>query len=113
MLLLAPLAKAAGGFGACKPIVFANRADPDYRAILASIQAASRKLVEIKRFDMPGFRPRPGYIREMKNYGILPASSDFTKDPIDVYEVDQAYWRSLWHEPTATSSKRRQGLVSH
>jgi hypothetical protein len=20
-------------------------------------------------------------------------------DPIDVYKVDQAYWRSLWHDP--------------
>lgn len=95
MLLLAPLAKSAGGYGLCAPAVFADKADSDYQAILANIQAASLKLNEIKRFDMPGFRPHPGYLREMKNYGILPAGFDLTQDPIDVYQLDQTYWRSL------------------
>jgi hypothetical protein len=99
MLLLAPLAKSAGGYGSCTPVVFKDNADQDYQAILASIRAASHKLNEIKRFDMPGFRPPAGYIREMKNYGILPASFDLTKDPIDVYQLDQTYWRSLVPEP--------------
>jgi hypothetical protein len=99
MLLLAPLAKAAGGYGLCAPAVFADTADPDYQAILANIQAASLKLNEIKRFDMPGFRPHPGYIREMKNFGILPPGFDLTKYPIDVYQLDQTYWRSLVPEP--------------
>ena len=105
MLLLAPLAKTAGGLGLCKPPVFANTADPDYRGILAGIQAASRKLNQIRRFDMPGFRPRPGYIREMKNYGILPAAFDPATGPVDVYKLDQAYWRSLWHRPRTPHSQ--------
>jgi len=105
MLLLAPLAKAAGGYGFCKPSVFENTSDSDYQAILASIQAPSRKLDEIKRFDMPGFRPLPGYVREMKNYGILPAYFDPAKDPIDVYKLDQAYWRSLVPKPRQRSGK--------
>jgi len=35
----------------------------------------------------------------MKRYGILPETFDADKDPIDVYKTDQAYWRSLWHQP--------------
>ncbi len=35
----------------------------------------------------------------MVRYGILPADFDRMKDPIDVYQTDQAYWRSLWYRP--------------
>jgi hypothetical protein len=35
----------------------------------------------------------------MKRFGTLPASFDLAKDPIDVFATDQAYWRSLWHQP--------------
>ena len=59
------------------------------------IQRASKRLHEIKRFDMPGFRPDPAWVREMKRYGILPADQPPDK-PIDVYAVEQAYWRSFW-----------------
>ena len=68
-------------------------------AILASIQSGKAELDRIKRFDMPGFRPNEHYVREMKRYGILPADFDSEVDPIDVYQVDQAYWQSLWHRP--------------
>jgi hypothetical protein len=54
------------------PIIFADPSDPDYQKILAHLQAAKAKLDEIKRFDMPGFRPNQHYIREMQRYGILP-----------------------------------------
>ena len=55
---------------------------------------------EIKRFDMPGFKPNEHYVGEMKRYGVLGASFELGRDPIDVYAVDAAYWRSLWHRPT-------------
>jgi hypothetical protein len=35
----------------------------------------------------------------MKRFGILPASFDPLRDPIDVYETDRAYWRSQWWRP--------------
>jgi hypothetical protein len=35
----------------------------------------------------------------MIRYGILPANFDLTKHPVDVYETDRAYWRSLWYQP--------------
>ncbi|MDO8632045.1 MAG: hypothetical protein Q7R41_16300, partial [Phycisphaerales bacterium] len=48
------------------------------------------------RFAAPGFKPNAQYVRELKRYGILPATFDLAKDPIDVYATDQQYWRSLW-----------------
>ncbi len=101
-LLLAPLAEASGGFGTCKAAnsdpIFASAADPDYRMILAGIARAKQQLEEMKRFDMAGFKPHDGWIREMQGYGILPAnlSPDATINP---YTVEQQYWRSLWYRP--------------
>jgi len=104
LMLLAPLAESAGGFGRCmtkegKPAnVFADTQDADYQTLLAMITAGKTYLEKIKRFDMPGFQPRDAYVREMKRYGVLPA--DLPADaPVDPYETDRAYWRSLWHEP--------------
>ena len=48
---------------------------------------------------MPGFRPNEHYVREMKRYGVLADDFDPAVDPIDVYQVDRAYWRSCWHQP--------------
>jgi len=122
LVLLAPLARKAGGYAAGKAtpkpvrenrtrppkpvvhaVVFADTRDPDYRKILAHLQAAKAKLDEIKRFDMPGFRPSPHYVREMQRYGVLPPR---LRDDaaIDVYRTDDAYWRSLWHRPAQRRS---------
>lgn len=98
VLLLAPLAKSAGGFESCGKAVFANTEDPDYVSILTAIREAHDKLESIGRFDMPGFRPRAEYVREMQRYGIL--SADHPLDaPLDVYATDRAYWASLWYTP--------------
>jgi len=110
MILKAPLAEKAGGWSWCRTKatdgkagqparVFANPEDADYQSILRAIELAKTQLYEMKRFDMPGFRPTTHYVREMKRYGVLPEDFDVTKDPVDVYEVDRAYWRSLWYEP--------------
>ncbi len=98
LALLAPLAKSAGGYEACGQAVFASADDPDYRKILAMIEAGQQRLDKIKRFDMPGFNPDPAYIREMQRYGVLPAILP-PNAPIDPYRIDQAYWRSLWWRP--------------
>jgi len=118
MILQAPLAKQAGGYGWCreKPAdgrpgqpaqVFANTEDRDYQAILRVIETAKTELYTIKRFDMPDFRPTRHYVREMIRYGILPADIDRMKDPIDVYQTDQAYWRSLWYQPPGGAPSSR------
>ena len=107
-LLLAPLSKEAGGYGFCNtpspitgnpPIpVIADKNDETYKTILAGIERAKERLNEVKRFDMPDFVPRTEYIREMKRYGVLPADHDRSL-PVDVYDLEQRYWRSLWFEP--------------
>ena len=109
-LLLAPLSQQAGGWGLCvastagstAEAVFKSVDDPDYRELLASIQSGQAELDRIKRFDMPGFRPNQHYVREMKRYGILPESFDLNADAIDSYQVDRAYWRSFWIEPSSS-----------
>ncbi len=132
LILLAPLAKEAGGYGICaaktnslsrNPLpsprlrgegqgvrggegaVFGDATDPDYQKILTLCRAGKEHLERIKRFDMPGFRPTPTYVREMKKYGILP--KDLADNaPIDVYATDRAYWRSLWWQPDTGSDGR-------
>jgi len=112
-ILLAPLAKEAGGLDRCtnptdrkglspaKAPVFADTADPDYRKLLADVQAMKKALDDRRRFDMVGFRPNEHYLREMKRYGVLPADFDPDHDPVDPYKTDEAYWRLFWHQPAA------------
>ncbi len=98
LLLLAPLAKTAGGFEACAQAVYADLRDADYQAVLAAIRDAKAKLDAIKRFDMPGFRPRKEYVVEMQRFGLLPALVPDAA-PLDVYALDRAYWQLLWYRP--------------
>jgi hypothetical protein len=102
-ILLAPLAKEAGGLGLCSEISFKDTSDPLYRSILASIQVAHQQLMEGKRFDMPGFRPNEHYIREMQRFGFIPKDLG-PDDPIDVYAVDRAYWDSFEYQPQTTTA---------
>ena len=95
--LLAPLARSAGGHALCGDIL-ASTDDPDYRKLLAGIVEAKAHLEAITRFNRPSFRPEPEYVREMQRYGVLSASYR-PGDPLDVYEMDRRYWRSLWHVP--------------
>lgn len=110
ILLLGPLAKAAGGYESCRMLdkdgrpgqpvaVFRDTRDADYQALLRAIQRAAQRLDEIRRFDMPAFRPNDGYVREMKRYGILPPDLNPLTTPIDVYRTDETYWRSFWWPP--------------
>ena len=102
LLLLAPLATSAGGWSLCRDPksnqpanVFPDTTNADYQTLLAMCAAGRDQLARIKRFDMPGFRPRADWVREMKRYGILPPTFQ-PGDPVDVYATEQRYWRSLW-----------------
>ena len=99
-LLLATLARAGGGWGLCRGMAFSATTDPDYGLVLAGIREAARKLAEMKRFDMPGFVPRVDWVREMKRFGVLPASHD-PAAPVDYYAAERRYWESLWYRPVA------------
>ncbi|MCH5372554.1 MAG: hypothetical protein JJ992_01150, partial [Planctomycetes bacterium] len=98
LLLRAPLAKEAGGLGICGPDVFRSTEDPAYQTLLGAVRVGAEKLAEGKRFDMPGFRPNPYYIREMQRFGFLPQDLG-PDDPVDYYATDQAYWNSFWWLP--------------
>jgi hypothetical protein len=124
LILMAPLARQAGGYAVgspepaklivenrskppkpvSHPVIFASADDPDYQKILAHLRAAQARLDEIKRFDMPGFKPRREYVREMKRYGVLAASFDLARDTIDVYATDEEYFRMFWHRPENESN---------
>ena len=58
-ILLAPLAKGAGGRGVCGKVVFANTADPDYRALLKALQLTEDALAARPRTDMPDWQIDP------------------------------------------------------
>jgi hypothetical protein len=105
MMLLAPLAKSAGGWEYCRDPkakqpanVFADTRDPGYEKLLALCIAGKKFLEADKRFDTAGFEPRVDWVREMKRYGILPASKG-RADLLDVYAVEREYWKSLWYQP--------------
>lgn len=110
MILLAPMAKEAGGYGWCKVkdgqsvAIFRDTKDPDYQAILQAVRAAKARQEKFGRPDMPGFRPGDYYVRWMKRFGVLPESFDPAKDSINPYETDKAYWRSLWYRPPAVKT---------
>lgn len=99
-LLLGPLVKEHGGFGSCGS-VFKDTKDPDYQQLLALIVRSKGEMDATPRYATPGFQPNRQYVREMKRYGILPASFDPTKEPLDIFKTDQAYWKSLWYQPEA------------
>jgi hypothetical protein len=109
LLLLAPLAKASGGYGLCDTnspqAVFGSAADPDYQKLLAMATAGRDRLAQLKRFDMGGFLPRPEWVREMRRYGVLPQDAK-PAEIEDVYAVEQKYWRSLWYEAPGKSEGR-------
>ena len=109
--LLAPLAKEAGGYGACREIslaekngltitdeaasVFASTDEPDYQVLLAAILDAKALHDSDPRWDTPGWIAPVEYIREMKRHGILPESFDQETDPLDPHETDRRYWRAV------------------
>jgi hypothetical protein len=96
LMLLAPLAANAGGFELCGKIILSAN-DPDYQSLLALVSRGKAFLEENKRFDMPGFMPRPEWRRELERYGVLGKESAIKK--CDPYALEQKYWQSLWYTP--------------
>jgi len=94
LALVAPLASDSGGSadGSAHPVVFKDKSDPGYRAILAAIKAAAKSLAEKSPFEgSPNFRPQAGYIRKMKALGILPADTPDNAH-IDPFKTDAMYF---------------------
>jgi hypothetical protein len=121
LMLLAPLAESAGGWGLCRDpktnervTVFADKMDSGYQQLLALCGAGTKYLTEKNtRFDMPQFHPRLDWVREMKRYGILRADYQ-PGQPIDVYAIEREYWKSLWYVPaTENNPSQARAQFSH
>jgi hypothetical protein len=104
-VLLAPLAKEAGGLGLCKPkgkpdarAVFAGRDDKDFQELREIVLRLSGVMEEKTWYHMDNFLPNPHYVREMKRYGVLDPAWEMG-DPIDPFAVDDRYFKLFWHEP--------------
>ncbi len=102
LLLLAPLAdrsrrlSALSGQGRSRCNGLRRHAGSRLPGIAGHGRRRQRELGPAKRFDMPGFQPPDAYVREMRRFGILPAKAD-PDQWLDGYELDQAYWQSLWY----------------
>lgn len=96
LALIIPLSKEHGGTATdsddTHPIVFKDKSDPNYQAILSAITAAKKSLEKKSPFcDSPDFRPTAGYIKKLKDLKILP--SDFSLNgKINPQKSDSMYF---------------------
>jgi len=88
-VLLAPLAKEAGGWGIC-PGVFQTTEDPDYRDMSAAAAGWQQAWQKNHVFGSPTFQVNHQYLREMVRFGVLPENT--RRETVDPYETDQRYW---------------------
>jgi hypothetical protein len=58
-ILLAPLAKQAGGRASCGKAIFADTQDADYQALLKELKRTEAALLARPRTDMPGWQVDP------------------------------------------------------
>ena len=115
VLLLAPLAVSAGGYGKCTSngtSVFANTNNADYQTLLAAIEDCKTILNEKKRFDMTDFIPNRQWVREMKKYGLIPVDLNPYEDPVDPYEVEKEYYESMWAKTGVTEQWGAENAAS-
>lgn len=94
-VLLAPLAKEAGGWGIC-PNVFKSLEDTDYQLMTAALVNWQTAWQKGRAFGAPTFQVNRQYLREMKRFGILPKHTRV--EEVDPYETDRRYWE-LFHYP--------------
>jgi hypothetical protein len=95
-VLLAPLAKEAGGWEAC-PDIFKSKDDPDYKKILAGLKNWQAEWQKSHAFGSPTFQVNHQYIREMVRFGILPENT--RAEDVDPYQTDRRYWDMFHYKP--------------
>jgi hypothetical protein len=95
-VLLAPLAKEAGGWEAC-PNVFESKDDPDYKIMLSAAANWQAEWQKSHAFGSPTFQVNHQYIREMVRFGILPENT--LAQNVDPYETDRRYWEMFDYKP--------------
>jgi hypothetical protein len=97
-ILLGPLPESAGGWGTCEH-KFTGKDDPQYQALLAAMQNGKMQMEKVPRFGTPAFKPNRQYVREMKRFGVLQQDFNLDREPINIFETDQRYWKLFWYRP--------------
>ena len=101
-VLLAPLAKEAGGWEAC-PGVFKSKDDPGYKIMLTAAAKWQAEWQKSRAFGSPTFQVNQQYIREMARFGIL--TEDTQPENVDPYQTDQRYWQMFHYKPKMYGSR--------
>jgi hypothetical protein len=101
-VLLAPLAKEAGGWEAC-PDVFESKDDPDYKIMLTAASNWQTEWQKSHAFGSPTFQVNHQYIREMVRFGILPENT--LAENVDPYETDRRYWEMFDYKPKTHNNR--------
>ena len=104
-VLLAPLAKEAGGWGIC-PNVFKSKNNPDYKIMRTAMTNWQAEWRKSRVFGSPTFQVNRQYIREMVRFGILP--KNVSARDIDPYQTDQRYWEMFHYTPNPNESQLTQ-----
>jgi cytochrome c553 len=96
-VLMAPLAKAAGGWGIC-PDVFKSKDEADYKTMAQTVKNWQGEWLKSRSFGSPSFQVNSQYIREMVRFGVLPENT--SPEAVDPYATDRKYWQTFAHEPS-------------
>ncbi len=108
LILLAPLAKSAGGLELCgkdkkSPAdapdgpVFKSTEDSAYKVLRGFVDVIKEQYGQPRWFEQE-FRPKSWYIREMKRFGALPDDFDPEKNKVDWHRVDRDYFRNIYRK---------------
>jgi hypothetical protein len=108
-VLMAPLDKAAGGWGIC-PNVFKSTDDPDYRTLANAARKWQAEWLKARRFGAPNFQVNRQYVREMIRFGILPEGT--TPDQVDPYKTDRDYWEMFTYDPEKLQTPTAAGQLT-
>ena len=92
--LMAPLARAAGGWGRCEGIVFADREDADYQALLQRLSDLHAELTEHPREDLLSLRGTPAEAQAVALPAPPAPRPEVAEDPGDWVWLSSLPWQS-------------------
>ena len=106
--LAAPLARPAGGWGRCRPTVFADTDDPDYRSLLSSLGTLAGSLEENPRVDLISIS---GTVAESQAVEIPPPPEPIAAGDAEPLDGGWVYLSNLkWKSAQAGWTRNRDGL---
>lgn len=104
-MLSAPLARTAGGWGRCAPVVFATTADSDYQVLLQTLQTLAAQLRQHPREDLLSLQGTPAETQRLALPEPPPPPRAETVPPGTVFLSDLS-----WESARAGWSPNQDGL---